>query len=356
MRVLVTGSNGYIGSVLVPHLLAEGHNVIGLDSRLFAGCTLGEPLVEYEERVADVRDLEIDDLSGFDAVCHLAALSNDPLGNLNSRLTDEVNHRASVRLAELAKVAGVERFVFSSSCSLYGSAGDGFLDEQAPLAPITPYGASKADTELAVTALADDSFSPIFLRNATAYGVSPQLRLDLVINDFVASACVYSRIEIRSDGTPWRPVVHVEDICQAFARVLVAPREAVHNEAFNVGRTDENYRVSELAEIVRQMVPGSVVDYAVGGGPDLRCYRVDCSKFPRHVPAFKPSWDVPQGVQQLVNAYRKAPLTMSDLKQQRFLRLPMLRRLMETGTLNADLRRRPDASVSAEPAVAEAIP
>jgi nucleoside-diphosphate-sugar epimerase len=338
MRVLVTGSNGYIGSVLAPCLLAEGHTVVGLDSRLFAHCSLGNSAAEYEERTADIRDLEIADLADFDAVCHLAALSNDPLGSLNPRLTDDVNHRASVRLAQLAKAAGVRRFVFSSSCSLYGAAGDQFLDEQALLAPITPYGASKADTENAVSRLADDSFCPIFLRNATAYGVSPRLRLDLVINDFVASACVHGRIEIRSDGTPWRPVVHVDDICQAFAAVLAAPDEAVHNQAFNVGHADENYRVSELAEIVRQTVPGSVVEYAAGGRPDLRCYRVDCSKLPRHVPAFKPCWNVRRGVEQLVVAFRTTPLTANDLKQQRFLRLPMLRRLMETGVVDTEIR------------------
>ncbi|HEY2826907.1 MAG TPA: SDR family oxidoreductase [Pirellulales bacterium] len=339
MRVLVTGSNGYIGSVLVPWLLAEGHRVVGMDSRLFAHCSLGSSSQEFEERVIDVRDLEVSDLKGFDSVCHLAALSNDPLGNLNPGLTEEINFRASVRLAQLAKAAGVGRFVFSSSCSLYGAAGDGFLTEGAALAPITPYGASKADTERAVTELADKSFSPIFLRNATAYGASPRLRLDLVINDFVASACLYGRIEIRSDGTPWRPVVHVEDICRAFAAVLVAPREAVHNQAFNVGRTDENYRVSELAEIVRETVPGSVVEYAADGGPDLRCYRVDCGEFSRQVPMYKPRWNVRRGAEQLIDAFRRSPLTVNDLKQNRFMRLPVLRQLMESGTVDGDLRR-----------------
>jgi len=349
MRVLVTGSNGYIGSVLAPYLMAEGHSVVGIDSRWFADCTLGESKIEFEERTGDVRDLEIDDLAGFDAVCHLAALSNDPLGNLDARLTDELNYQASVRLAEMAKEARVARFVFSSSCSLYGAAGDQFLDEQASLRPVTPYGASKADTECAVARLADEGFSPIFLRNATAYGASPQLRLDLVINDFVASAHIYGRIEIRSDGTPWRPVVHVEDICQAFAAVLVAPREAVHNQAFNVGRSDENYRVSELAEIVRQTVPGSVVQYAAGGGPDLRCYRVDCNKLPRHVPTFKPCWNVRKGVEQLVETFRRAPLTDTDIQQQRFLRLPVLRRLMETGIVDADLHRCQETNSTSQP-------
>jgi nucleoside-diphosphate-sugar epimerase len=351
MRVLVTGSNGYIGSVLVPHLLAEGHQVVGLDARLFAACTFGKPLLEFEERTADVRELEVSDLEGFNAVCHLAALSNDPLGNLSSQLTDDINHRASVRLAQLAKQAGVKRFVFSSSCSLYGAAGNHFLNEQASMVPVTAYGASKADSERDIASLADDSFSPVFLRNATAYGASPQLRLDLVINDFVANACLYGRIEIRSDGTPWRPVVHVEDICHAFAVALVAPREAVHNQAFNVGHTDENYRVSELAEIVRAEMLGCTIDYAPGGGPDVRCYRVDCSKFSQAVPAFKPQWNVRRGVQQLIKAYRAAPLTVSDLKQSRFLRLPMLRQQMDAGIIDAQLRRSSTSKTSQHPAM-----
>jgi nucleoside-diphosphate-sugar epimerase len=347
MRVLVTGSHGYIGSVLAPYLLAQGHDVVGIDTNWFARCALTPPEVEFEARIADIRDLDVADLVGFDAVCHLAALSNDPLGNLDARLTDEINHLASVRMAHLAKAASVPRFIFSSSCSLYGAAGDDFLTEQAELAPITPYGASKADTERAVAGLADKSFSPIFLRNATAYGASPLLRLDLVINDFVASAFLTGRIEIRSDGTPWRPVVHVEDICQAFAAALVAPRDAVHNQAFNIGRTDENYRVSELAEIVHQTIPNSVIEYAAGGGPDLRCYRVNCDKFSCHVPGFRPQWNVRRGVEQLAAAFRQAPLTSHDIAERRFLRLPNIRKLIDGGNLDADLRRRVPESVAA---------
>jgi nucleoside-diphosphate-sugar epimerase len=342
MRVLVTGSNGYIGSVLVPQLLAAGHRVVGLDAQFFADSTFGQSTIEFEERVADVRDLEPADLDGFEAVCHLAALSNDPLGNLKPQLTDEVNHQGTVHLARLAKAAGVERFVFSSSCSLYGASGDAYLNEEALMSPITPYGASKADSESSLSKLADDSFTPIFLRNATAYGASPRLRLDLVINDFVAAACLHGRIEIRSDGTPWRPLVHIQDISQAFVAVLLAPREAVHNQAFNIGRTDENYRVSELAEIVRQAVPGTIIEYAPGGGPDLRCYRVDCSKVSRQVPSFKPTWDVRRGVQELVHAFTSVPLTTSDLEQKKFLRLPVLQRLMSAGIIDSDLRRHSD--------------
>jgi nucleoside-diphosphate-sugar epimerase len=340
MRVLVTGSNGYIGSVLVPQLLAAGHSVVGMDTRYFADSTFGQSSVEFEERMADVRDLELADLEGFDAICHLAALSNDPLGNLKPQLTDEVNHQGTIHLAKLARAAGVERFAFSSSCSLYGASGDAYLNEQASLSPITPYGASKADSEYSLSKLADDSFTPVFLRNATAYGASPRLRLDLVINDFVAAACLHGRIEIRSDGTPWRPLVHVQDISHAFVEVLAAPREAVHNQAFNVGRTNENYRVSELAEIVRQSVPGTVIEYAPGGGPDLRCYRVDCGKISRHIPSFKPKWDVRRGVQELADAFKNAPLTAGDVEHKRFLRLPILQRLMAAGVVDADLRRR----------------
>ena len=327
MKVLVTGCNGYIGSVLAPFLLAEGHAVVGFDSNYFADCLFGNAPPEFEQRVGDIRDLTRDDLTGFDAVCHLAALSNDPLGNLNAQLTTEINHRASVRLAVLAKQAGVDRFIFSSSCSLYGSAGNAMLTETAAFEPITAYAASKVAVENDVARLADHSFTPVFLRNATAYGVSPRLRLDLVLNEFVACAVLAGRIVIRSDGTPWRPVVHVEDICRAFAAVLTVPRGAVHNEAFNVGRTAENYRVSELAEMVRQAVPDCIIEYAAGGGPDRRCYRVDCNKFPRQVPQFQPKWSVRRGIAQLIDAYRRVPLSRDDVANQRFLRLPTLQRL-----------------------------
>jgi nucleoside-diphosphate-sugar epimerase len=338
MRVLVTGSNGYIGTILVPRLIEAGHDVVGLDSNLFADCIFGEPPAAYEQRVGDVRDVDVAELAGFDAVCHLAALSNDPLGSLDPRLTHEINHQASVRLARLAKQAGVRRFVVSSSCSSYGTAGDELLTEEAALNPCTAYGETKVATDRDVALLADDSFTPVFLRNATAYGVSPRLRLDLVINDFVATAFLTGKILIKSDGTPWRPVVHIEDICAAFIAVLSAPREKVHNQSFNVGRTDQNYRVSELAEIVRQTVPGCVIEYAPGGGPDKRCYRVDCGKLPRHVPAFRPAWDVRRGAKQLFDAFRSVPLTEDDIAAGRFMRLPTLKRLMNSGAIDAELR------------------
>ena len=338
MRVLVTGSNGYIGSILAPRLIDAGHEVVGFDTNLFADCLFGDPPASYEQHAIDMRDVEAADLHGFDAVCHLAALSNDPLGSLEPRLTYEINHQASVRLARLAKQAGVKRFVVSSSCSSYGTAGDDLLNEEAALNPCTPYGETKVATDRDVAKLADGSFTPVYLRNATAYGVSPRLRLDLVINDFVASAVLNGKIVIKSDGTPWRPVVHIEDICSAFIAVLAAPREKVHNQSFNVGRTEENYRVSQLAEIVQEVVPRCQIEYVPGGGPDKRCYRVDCGKIARQVPSFKPQWTVRRGAKQLYDSFRSVPLTQEDIASGRLIRLATLRRLMQSGAINSDLR------------------
>jgi nucleoside-diphosphate-sugar epimerase len=319
-------------------LLGEGHLVRGLDSDWFEPCTLFPAEPEAPSTIIDLRDVRASDLEGFDAVIHLAALSNDPLSNLDPGLTYQINHLAAVRLAWLARQAGVERFLVSSSCSMYGSAGDSLLTEEAELQPITPYGQSKVLADREIALLATDEFSPIFLRNATAYGVSPRLRLDLVLNDFVAAACTSGRILIRSDGTPWRPVVHVEDICGAFIAALDAPREAVHNQAINVGSSEENYRVSELAEIVTEVVPGSHVEYAPGGGPDKRCYRVDCSKLERVLPGFRPSWNVHRGVAQLADTYRRHGLTAHDIESGKFLRLRRLRELLDERRLGADLR------------------
>jgi nucleoside-diphosphate-sugar epimerase len=345
MKVLVTGHDGYIGTVLTPLLRDAGHDVVGLDSFIFESCTFGEEPTTVPSLRLDIRDVQATDLEGFEAVLHLAALSNDPLGNLDPECTYEINERASVRLAHLAKQAGVRRFLFSSSCSIYGAAGEAMLTEDASFSPVSPYGESKILAEAAISDLADDDFSPTFLRNATAYGVSPRLRMDLVVNDLVGAAYTTGTIVIKSDGTPWRPLVHVEDIAHAFVGILTAPRDLIHNQAFNVGQTSENYQVRDVAEMVRATVPGSTVHYATGGGPDPRCYRVDFGKLARTLPQCQPRWTLPAGIEQLYRSFRRYGLSGSDL-HGRYTRLVHLRSLLDSGRLDASLRRQPTRSVS----------
>lgn len=337
MRILITGTSGYIGSLLAPLAQAAGHEVVGFDAGYFDDCRVAPVDNHFRAIRGDVREVGPEHLEGCDAVFHLAALSNDPMGNLDPQLTFEINHLATVRLAQMAKQAGVERFVFSSSCSTYGAAGDDFLTESAAFHPVTPYGESKVRAERDLSKFASDDFSPVFLRNATAYGFSPRLRLDLVLNDFVAAALRSGTIVIRSDGTPWRPVVHVRDICRAFLAILAAPREHVHNQAFNVGSTQENYRVSELAEIVSATVPGSRIEYAPGGSPDKRCYRVDCGKI-EAVLGFRNEWTVPRGAAELYAAYQEFGVDDPASVESRCLRLPVLKRLVAEGKLTSTLR------------------
>jgi nucleoside-diphosphate-sugar epimerase len=340
MRILVTGHKGYIGTVMVPMLLGAGHDVVGLDSDLFRQCTFGPGIHDIPEVRLDLRDVQAQHLEGFDAVAHLGALSNDPLGDLKPDITYDINHAASVRLARIAKDAGVARFLYSSSCSSYGQAGDNLVDESAELRPITAYAISKVRVEQDVAKLADARFSPTFLRNATAYGVSPRLRFDLVLNNLVAWAYAQGRVHIKSDGTPWRPIVHIEDISRAFLAVLAAPREVVHAQALNVGQTEENYRIRELAEIVQEVVPGSRIEYAKDGGPDPRCYRVDFGKIQRLLPEFKPQWNARRGAEELYAAYRTAGLVIDDCEGPRFKRIDHLKYLMASNRVDATLRWR----------------
>jgi nucleoside-diphosphate-sugar epimerase len=341
MRVLLTGHKGYIGVVLTRMLLEVGHDVHGLDSDMFRRCTFGDPVPNIPETCKDIRDIELADVASYDAILHLAGLSNDPLGYLNPDLTSEINHHASVRLAQFAIEAGVKRFIFSSSCSNYGAAGDDLLQEDSDLNPVTPYGVSKVMVERDVSRLANDDFSPTFLRNATAYGVSSRLRFDLVLNNLVAWAYTTGRVYLKSAGTSWRPIVHIEDISRAFLAVLHAPRDIVHNRAFNVGVPGENFRIRELAQIVSEVVPGSRIEFAEGASADMRNYRVDCALLPQTTTEYRPRWNARAGAEQLYKAYCAAKLSLEDFEGSRYNRIAHVQQLMADGLLDATLRTVP---------------
>ena len=341
-RVLLTGNQGYIGSVMGPRLQDAGYDVVGLDTAYYGDeCSFGPSPESVPTVFKDIRDVSAEDLQGVDSLIHLAALSNDPLGNLQEDWTYEINHHASVRLAQLAKASGVRRFLFSSSCSMYGASAAERVDESTIPQPLTPYGISKVRAEEELSALADGNFSPTFLRNGTVYGVSPRLRVDIVLNNLVGWACTTGKVLLYTDGTPWRPLIHVEDVCDAFIAAMEAPVEVVHNQVFHVGSNQENYQIRDLAEIVRSVVPGCELEFSTDHQGDQRTYIADFSKIERELPQFRPSWRAEDGAHQLYQAYRKANLTLDQFNSSRYIRLKRIDELLGSGQLDSGLRWQP---------------